>query len=287
MSVSGERPDIDGDWTNKYGRVGSLLLKKMISSSGLDVHRLLSAAPDRLPDIGDPLLYHVVASTSFELLRRNGLEVYGAPSVINDGVKRIIAVSHHSKGRPYLDLVAPSSYMYNKYGAPIHGMAKHEAFKYRALGRPLLALGAFPVNRENPENSSIVTAIGLINRNLLPGIAPEGGTIRRLEVPKLKRGVGLISSIAEAKILPVITLPEPVAKQKRYKGKIFPKVVMVFSDELNRPWDERGNYSVEELVKMLKQNERLPKSLLAHSRKIGVDLQDVLQTGINEAIQKF
>ncbi len=84
-------------------------------------------------------------------------------------------------------------------------MAKKELFKIPLLGGLLKKLGAFPVNRDAADMSSMKTAIRLLSENKFVGMFPQG-TRRAGVLPRsteIKSGAGMILSRAEADVLPV------------------------------------------------------------------------------------
>lgn len=88
---------------------------------------------------------------------------------------------------------------------PVSYMAKKELFKVPVLSQMITILGAFPVNREKLEVSTIRTAKHILtteNWNL--GIFPQGTRIKPGIVCDIKPGFGYLAKVTKSTIVPVL-----------------------------------------------------------------------------------
>jgi len=83
-------------------------------------------------------------------------------------------------------------------------MAKHELYKIPLLGRILTAAGAFPVNRESVEITSIKHALGLLKNGEVMGIFAQGGRVTsEVDEDSGKAGVAMFAVRANAPVVPI------------------------------------------------------------------------------------
>lgn len=115
---------------------------------------------------------------------------------IPKGKKFICAANHVSHLDPFLVSVAVMK--------PIAYMAKKELFENSAFFTwNMDMLGAFAVNREKLEVSTIKTVKELYNTNWLLGIFPQGGIRRNRTIEKINKGFAVIAKAAKWDILPI------------------------------------------------------------------------------------
>ncbi len=116
---------------------------------------------------------------------------------IPKGKKFICAANHISYLDPFLVSVAIRK--------PIAYMAKKELFEDSGfLFRFNMDwLGAFAVNREKLEVSTIKTVKDLYKTNWLLGIFPQGGIRRNKTIEKINKGFAVIAKAAKWDILPI------------------------------------------------------------------------------------
>ncbi|MFA7411746.1 MAG: lysophospholipid acyltransferase family protein [Tissierellaceae bacterium] len=156
----------------------------------------------------------------FKLIYR--IEIYGEENIIYDG--RLILCANHSHNiDPFmLSVVFPRQ---------IHWMAKKQAFKYRPLAYLLNKLGAFPVDREETDLSTIKNSLKLLKQEKVLGIFPEGTRVKSMNLENAKPGIGLIYVKSNSPILPIFIEGnyKPFSKIKIYFGEI-----MNFSNDDNR-----------------------------------------------------
>lgn len=115
---------------------------------------------------------------------------------IPKGKKFICAANHVSHLDPFLVSIAVMK--------PIAYMAKKELFE----NNPIFTwnidwLGAFAVNREKLEVSTIKTVKELYKTNWLLGIFPQGGIRRNRTIEKINKGFAVIAKAAKWDILPI------------------------------------------------------------------------------------
>lgn len=116
---------------------------------------------------------------------------------IPKGKKFICAANHVSHLDPFLVSVAVKK--------PIAYMAKKELFEDNGFFFTLNMdwLGAFAVNRQKLEVSTIKTVKELYKTNWLLGIFPQGGIRRNHTIEKINKGFAVIAKAAKWDILPI------------------------------------------------------------------------------------
>lgn len=86
---------------------------------------------------------------------------------------------------------------------PISFMAKKELFKNKILAKIIYKLGAFPVDRDGSDISAIRSSLRVLKEEKVLGIFPEGTRVSRVDLDKVKAGVGLISIKGKSPVVPV------------------------------------------------------------------------------------
>lgn len=115
---------------------------------------------------------------------------------IPKGKKFICAANHVSHLDPFLVSVAVMK--------PIAYMAKKELFENGGFFTFNMDwLGAFAVNRQKLEVSTIKTVKELYKTNWLLGIFPQGGIRRNHTIEKINKGFAVIAKAAKWDILPI------------------------------------------------------------------------------------
>jgi 1-acyl-sn-glycerol-3-phosphate acyltransferase len=99
----------------------------------------------------------------------------------------------------------------------IYVIAKEELFKNKLFGYFLKKMGAIPIDRKNPQISSIKKSIEILNSKKSLLIFPEGTRKKDQQEIKAKDGIAFIAYKSDAKILPVKI---NIAKNNSKLGKI-------------------------------------------------------------------
>ncbi len=123
-------------------------------------------------------------------------EIRGRENIPADG-KFICAANHVSHLDPFLVSVAIKK--------PIAYMAKKELFEDNGFFFTLNMdwLGAFAVNRQKLEVSTIKTVKELYKTKWLLGIFPQGGIRKNHTIEKINKGFAVIAKAAKWNILPI------------------------------------------------------------------------------------
>ena len=106
---------------------------------------------------------------------------------------------------------------------PIIFMAKKELFKNKVLAKLIYSLGAFPVDREGHDLSSIKMSLRTLKEEKILGIFPEGTRVRQMNLDNVKPGVSLISIKSKSPVVPVYI---------ESKYKLFNKVVIKIGEPI-------------------------------------------------------
>lgn len=134
-----------------------------------------------------------IATPLFWLFYR--FEVKGRENIPKDR-KFICAGNHISHLDPFLMSIAVMK--------PIAYMAKKELFENKGFMETNMDwLGAFAVNREKLEVSTIKTVKELFKTDWLLGIFPQGGIFRSRKIENVNKGFAVIAKAAKWDILPV------------------------------------------------------------------------------------
>lgn len=120
----------------------------------------------------------------------------------------------------------------------VHFMAKKEIFKIPILAPLIKVLGAFPVDRGGNDVGAVKTAIALVSEKKSMGIFPQGHRYpgENPRNTKTKSGVALISTKAEADILPCYIW------RKNNKFVLFRRTYVIIGEKI--PFDSL-NYNPE------------------------------------------
>ncbi|HEY8361388.1 MAG TPA: lysophospholipid acyltransferase family protein [Tissierellaceae bacterium] len=110
------------------------------------------------------------------------------------------------------------------YPRQIFWMAKKQLFKNKIVASFLSKLGAFPVDREEIDLSTIKKSLNILKEDGVLGIFPEGTRVKKIDLENAKPGVGLIALKSNAAILPVYI-------DGNYK--LFSKINIYFGKEID------------------------------------------------------
>jgi len=107
---------------------------------------------------------------------------------------------------------------------PLRYMAKSELFKMPVLKNIITWFGAYPVERNKADVSSIKATISILEQGEIVGMYPQGSRAKGVHPRDLtpKSGVAMIAIKAKTGILPVTII------SKKYKARIFCKTIVVF-----------------------------------------------------------
>ena len=143
------------------------------------------------------------------------LKIEGRENVPKSGFL-IVASNHVSAVDPFL--------IADAIKRPIAYMAKKELFESK-IGRFFLnLLGAFAVNREKLEVSTIKTAIGIKQTDWLLGLFPQGTRETDGNMDNIARGFAGIARITKSDILPICITGAVKEERKPFKGHIKIKI---------------------------------------------------------------
>lgn len=143
---------------------------------------------------------------------------------IPKGERFICAGNHISYFDPFLAALAVIK--------PLAFMAKKELFETEKLAKTLAGLGAFAVNREKLEVSTIKTVKEIFKTpNWCLGIFPQGGIRKNHTIEKINKGFAVIAKSAKVNILPVSITGCEKYNWIPFKGKIIVEIGELISHE--------------------------------------------------------
>ena len=120
--------------------------------------------------------------------------------------RAILISNHFSLGDPIrLAFVAPR---------PVHFMAKQELFDSPVKKFFLKGLLAFPVYRKQADMLSLKQAMGVLEKNHVFGIFPEGRRSLTGELDSFEKGAAFLAIRCSAPIIPVYADPDWKAKKR-------------------------------------------------------------------------
>ena len=107
---------------------------------------------------------------------------------------------------------------------PLRYMAKAELFKIPGLKTLITWFGAYPVNRERADISSIKTTISILEQGEVVGMYMQGGRKRGVHPKDItpKNGAAMIAVKARTGVLPVSVIA------KKHKVQMFRRTIIVF-----------------------------------------------------------
>lgn len=161
------------------------------------------------------------------------IEVYGREN-IPKGARFIVAANHISYLDPFI-----VSYAVQK---PVAYMAKKELFEESWFQTLCMDwLGAFAVNREKLEVSTLKTVKEVYKSSWMLGIFPQGGIRKNKTIEKINKGFAVISKAAKWDILPVSITGCEKYNWIPFKGKMIVKIGKPVSykleqDEIINDW---------------------------------------------------
>lgn len=115
---------------------------------------------------------------------------------------------------------------------PVAYMAKKELFDIPFLSRVIWWLGAFAVNREKLEVSTIKTSkIVLSNKTWTMALFPQGGRRHNGKLNKVNKGFITLAKLAKVDILPVGILGAEKVAKRPFEGDMTIKIGNIISHE--------------------------------------------------------
>lgn len=151
-------------------------------------------------------------------------EVQGRENLPKDR-RYIVAGNHISHLDPFLVRLAVKK--------PVAFMAKKELFEENGLFLTTMMdwLGAFAVNREKLEVSTIKTVKEVFKSKYVLGIFPEGGIIRKRKIEKINKGFAVIAKATKWDIVPVSITGCEEYNWIPFKSKVIVKIGTPISHE--------------------------------------------------------
>lgn len=128
----------------------------------------------------------------FKILFR--AEVYGRENIPKDR-SILLAANHTSNLDPVIVALGAKR--------PVAFMAKEELFHVPVLSQIIQILGAFSVNREKLELSTIKSAKNVLKTSWLLGMFPEGTRIKTGKLGNIHKGFGYLAKATNSEILPM------------------------------------------------------------------------------------
>ena len=168
----------------------------------------------------------------FTILYR--VSIKGTDKIPRKG-KYIICSNHIS----YLDPVLIGAYLPRF----TYFMAKRELFSVSFLSNLVTYFNAFPVSRDIIDRKTFNTALNILKNENVLCLFPEGTRSTDGKIGEGKKGVGLISLLSGAPIIPMVVTGSNKIIQKPHKRIFFPKIKMVVGD-------------IIDTEKIIKENDR-------------------------------
>jgi len=109
-------------------------------------------------------------------------------------------------------------------------MAKRELFSFSFISNLVTCYNAFPVNRDVIDRNTFNTALNILKNENVLCLFPEGTRSVDGKVGEGKKGVGLISFLSGAPIIPMVIIGSNKIIQKPHKRIFFPKIKMAIGD---------------------------------------------------------
>ena len=152
----------------------------------------------------------------------------------------IIACNHQS----YADPPLMAAIIRGKFSF----MAKEELFKNPVFAWLIRRCGAFPVTRGSGDDTPINTALEVIKKGRIFVIFPEGTRSKDGTIGRVKSGIALIASEANAPVLPVCVRYKNKKEIDVNIGKLIPAHEVHIDEEDRKSMRKVSNRIHEELV---------------------------------------
>lgn len=154
--------------------------------------------------------------------------VVGAENIPNEG-NLVIAANHKSN----LDPIFIAAAIENREVAAV---AKKELFKFKPLAYILEKLNVIPINRENPDISTVKNILKAIKSGYVLGIFPEGTRIKEPGFSEAKAGLSMFAIKGKAHVVPIsiisnyklfnrvtVYIDKPISFEEYYREKLTTK----------------------------------------------------------------
>ncbi len=170
-------------------------------------------------------LLKVIFCIFFKVLFR--AEIKNADRLPKEGAF-ILAANHMSNwDPPLLACFATRSVGY---------MAKEELFEHPVFGAAIRRCHAFPVKRGAADRGAIKTAVQVLKGGHCLGLFPEGTRSKDGKLHKAEAGVGLISAMSGAPVVPAAI----IGTDKMFKsGSFFPKLKVIYGEPMSFTGDRK------------------------------------------------
>lgn len=169
------------------------------------------------------------------------LEVQGRENV-DKSKKYIVAANHLSAADPFLTIVATQK--------PTAYMAKEDLFHSNFLMTLFLDwLGAFAVNREKLDVSTIKTALAVKNSKWDLGLFPQGTRVLNGKIENISKGFAALAKTTKTDILPIAIIGADKKTKIPFGGKVILKIgkAIPVSNDINEMVDKWGQ-AISELT---------------------------------------
>ncbi|KAF0145693.1 MAG: plsC [Nitrospirae bacterium] len=137
-------------------------------------------------------------------------------------------------------------------------MAKSGLFKIPLIGA-FVRTFSFPVDRDNPQPSTIKEAVKRLKNGEIIVMFPEGGRSRDGSLLDAKRGTGMIAAMSKAAIVPAFiegtdkALPAGARRIRLSRIKVyFGELIEIKGTETGKDFQERIGSDIMEAIKSLK-----------------------------------
>jgi len=155
------------------------------------------------------------------------LEIQGRENIPKDR-KYIVAGNHLSAADPFLTIYA--------INRPVAYMAKSDLFHSNFVMTMFLDwLGAFAVNRDKLDVSTIKTALAVKNSSWVLGLFPQGTRVLNGKLEDISRGFAALAKTTKTDILPIAIIGADKKTKIPFKGKVILKIgeIIPVSDDIN------------------------------------------------------
>lgn len=177
------------------------------------------------------------------------LEIIGAENEPASG-PYIVCANHISNYDPIVTALCIKT--------PISYMAKAELFRIPVVRSIVKMFGAYPVERDKANVSSIRTTISLLENGAIIGMFPQGSRAKGInpEETKFKNGFAMIAEKAKVGVLPITIIT------KNNKLRLFKKTKAVIGEFI--PYEEAENIKNDK-IKIL--NEKVFSAIMENYRE--------------------